>query len=298
MFIQEEILEVLINNDLWSPLDEKAAKDYEEKIEELKVQAFQNFYSAKKLFGIKQQLRHMEKLLVNTVHKKKQLDHVTCKGIANFARKSWIIANTTKNEDGSLFDFNKISISRIMDMYSEYVINASTFRKIARSQPFRSMWTSSKKRGDVFGRPSSCLDQNQLAVCQYSSMYDNVYESPDAPKEKAIEDDDCLDGWCIVQRRKYEKDKKQREVDDMLSGNEKIKNSSEIFLMAEDQEQANEIFDLNDPFARSTIRNRQNTIQDATGDLVHIRDLPDMKQDISMARVASTKAAMGNMNRR
>ena len=298
VFIEEEILELLINNDLWSPLDEKAAKDYEEKIEELKVQAFKNFYSAKKLFGIKRQLRHTEGLLAGAIHKKKQLNHVTCKGIANFARKSWIISKTTKNEDGSLFDFKKVSISRIMDIYGEHVIDAATFRKIARSQPFRSMWTSSKKRGDVFGKPSSCLDANQLAVCQYSSMYDNVYESPDAPKDKAIEDDDCLDGWFIVQRRKYEKDKKQREIDDMLAGNEKIKNSQEIFLMAQDQEQANEIFDLNDPFARSTIKNRQSTIQNASGDLVHIRDLPDMQQDISIARVASTKAAMGNMNRR
>jgi hypothetical protein len=268
VFIEEEILELLINNDLWSPLDEKAAKDYEEKIEELKVQAFKNFYSAKKLFGIKRQLRHTEQLLGQAIHKKKQLNHVTCKGIANFARKSWIISKTTKNEDGSLFDFKKVSISRIMDIYGEHVIDAATFRKIARSQPFRSMWTSSKKRGDVFGKPSSCLDANQLAVCQYSSMYD------------------------------YEKDKKKREIDDMLAGNEKIKNSQEIFLMAQDQEQANEIFDLNDPFARSTIKNRQSTIQNASGDLVHIRDLPDMQQDISIARVASTKAAMGNMNRR
>ena len=40
-------------------------------------------------------------------------------------------------------------------------------------------------------------------------MYDNVYESHERPNDKIIEDDDCLDGWFIVQRRKHEKDKNE-----------------------------------------------------------------------------------------
>ena len=44
-------------------------------------------------------------------------------------------------------------------------------------------------------------------------MYDNIQESMDCPTEDVINDDDMLDGWFIVQNRKREKDKKEKDVD-------------------------------------------------------------------------------------
>tara|TARA_R110001592_G_C12700538_1_gene706684 strand:- start:172 stop:543 length:372 start_codon:yes stop_codon:yes gene_type:complete len=109
-------------------------------------------------------------------------------------------------------------------------------------------------------------------------MYDNVYESHERPNDKIIEDDDCLDGWFIVQRRNYEKDKKQQEVD-ALTSNPKIANSQEVFVMASNQESANEIYDLNDVVSRSTIHNR-NTQIDEAGSL-DFRKLHDVQQDMA-----------------
>lgn len=292
----DEIVELLIENDLWSPVDDKNLEKKGEQLDELKIQAFQNFYSSKKLAGIKRQIRHLEEQMGKISWKKKQLDHVSCDGVANFARRSWIIERTTKLADGSPYTFDSVNISSVMDFYSDNQVSSGTFRKIARSQPFRAMWQSSKKRGNVFDRPPCDLDNNQLALCSFSIMYDSVYESPDAPDEKAIEDDDCLDGWFIVQKRKYEKDRKKREVDDMIK-NEKIKNSDEIFLMASDQEQAQEIYGLNDDISRSVVRNRSQQIRDADGERVMIQDLHDVKLQNQMNRVQATKAKMGSMTR-
>ena len=227
--------------------------------------------------------------------KSRQLDHVTCTGLANFARKSWLIANTTKLQDGSLYNFETNSLSAIMDTYSYHAINTETFRKIARTNPWRAMWASGKAGGEVFGRPSCKLDTNQLGLCSYSNMYDNVYESPESPKEAIVEDDDCLDGWFTVQKRKFEKQKKEMSQNDVVK-NSKIAQSDEVFLMADNQYDAQEIYGMNDPLARSTIKQRQNQIKGADGDLIHLRDLNDVKQDNQMARIEATKSKMGGMN--
>ena len=291
VYVDQEIVELLLDNDLWSPLDDKKVEEIRKQIEEVKIEAFKNFYSKRNLAGIKRQLRQMETTMIKYQAKKKQLDHVTCKGVANFARKSWLISKTTELEDGSKFDFVPVSVATVMDAYADSTIYPEVYRKIARSEPWRTMWISSKKRGDAFGKASCQLDSNQLSLVSYSCMYDSVYESSDSPKDEVIQDDDCLDGWFIVQHRKYEKDKKQSEVDAMLT-NPKIANSSEIFLMANDQEGAQEIYGLNNPHARNTIQQRRQQIKEADGNL-SFADFADVKRDNQMSQVRGAKTKMG-----
>ena len=70
--------------------------------------------------------------------------------------------------------------------------------------------------------------------------------------------------------------------------NPKIANSQEVFLMAKDQEEANKIFDINDPLVRGIIRDRQNTIQNSERQL-KFQELNDVRQDIAMDRVQAAR---------
>jgi len=155
------------------------------------------------------------------------------------------------------------------------------------------MWTIGKKQGNAFGKSASELTKDQISLSSYSCMYDNVYENSDAPDEKVIEDDDCLDGWFIHQRREYDKQKKKRQTEDMIK-NPKIANSQEIFLMANDQEEANKIFDVNHPAVRGIIKDRQNTIQGA-GKQIKFTELNDIKQDIAMESMQAAKSKIKGM---
>jgi len=110
-------------------------------------------------------------------------------------------------------------------------------------------------------------------------MYDNVYESPDSPNEKVIEDDDCLDGWFIAQRRKYDKSKKERESDELIK-NPKIKNSKEVFIMARDDQDAEQIMNLNDSISKSVIRQRMETVKEKGK--VNDLDFSDVQLDLQM----------------
>lgn len=286
-FIEEEVLELLLKNDMWSPFDDQQADEMDKKIEELKLHALKVFFKKKELAGVKRNLRNIEFQQAKLRQKKVQLDHLTCNGAAKFAQQCWLIQHTTYDRDNSLFDFGGYSISYIMERYQSHAIIPATFRKIARSQQWRSMWNSSKQRADVFGRCSVDLDQNKLALMSYSLMYDNVYEHPESPKEEIIADDDCLDGWFIKQRRKMEKDKKQSEIDNMLT-NSKIANSQEVYLVAQNHEEAKEIYGLNNDHVRGIIRNRQDQIQNADTN-INFKDLSDIHQDRMMNAVNQSR---------
>lgn len=293
-YIQDEVVEILVNNDLWTPLDDQRAKEMESGVEELKVEAFKNFYKKKELFGIKRNIRNIEANIVKLKNKRLQLDHITCDGVAKLTRMSWLIQNTTRHIDNTPFDFKECPVSNILETYQSEAISSTMYREIARSQYWRSIWNSSKQRGDVFGKPSIDLDQQQLALISYSIMYDNVFESTESPKEEVVNDDDCLDGWFIVQRRKYEKQKKEAEVESMLS-NSKIANSQEIFLVAKNQEEASDVYSLNSMGARTKVRQRQNQIKES-GHL-HFKDLDDVKQERMMNAVNTGASAIKRIGR-
>lgn len=108
-------------------------------------------------------------------------------------------------------------------------------------------------------------------------MYDNVYEHPESPNPKVIEDDDCLDGWFIVQKRKNEKDKKTKESDDLIR-NPKIRNAKEVFLMAENSDEAKSIQDMNDMFVKNTLKQREQMIAEKG----HVKetDFNDVKTEL------------------
>ena len=280
-YLKKDLVNILVENDLWSPFDDKQAEDLQEEVENFKVDAFESFYDQKKIKQLKIKIRNAERQITNFKVKKHLLDHVSCEGVASFSRSVWLISQTTKFKDGSHYDWGNYPISVVMDHYSSDQLGPDTIRKIARSDPWRSMWSIGQKQSSVFDRPVYELTKDQLGLCSYSAMYDNVYEHPESPHEKVIDDDDCLDGWFIVQRRKQKKDKKQREIDQMIK-NPKIKNSQEIFVVARDQEAANDIYGLNDPFARATIQSRQQQIQNADGDQISFTKFDDVRQDLMM----------------
>ncbi len=276
-YLEEEVVGILVANDLWTPRDDREADKMMEEIDKLKVQAFKSFYRKKELVAIKRKIRQFENSAAILKSKRSSLKHLSCEGVADFARKCWIISQTTRTTNGDLYDFSDVGVKDVLDIYVENTLKPADIRYIARTAPWRQMWSGSKKRDNAFGKPSVDLDVNQLALVSYSQMYDNVFESPDSPSEQILEDDDCLDGWFIVQREKYDKDKKEKQVDETLS--DKVKGSQEIMLMARTPEEAKEIYDLNSVGARQVIRQRQHDIDNFQGENMSFKELTDVKQD-------------------
>ena len=77
-----------------------------------------------------------------------------------------------------------------------------------------------------------------------------------------------------------------------MISNPKIANSQEVFVVADNQEAANEIYSLNDPAARATVQNRQRVINEADGQQVSFTKFDDIRQDIV---IESHKAAINKI---
>lgn len=290
-YLEDEVINLLVENDIWTPRDDKQAEETQKEIERLKVQAFQSFFRKKELATLKRKIRRLESQYVSLKSKRTTLEHLTCDGVAQFARRCWIIAQTTQTADGDKYDFSKIGVKDLLERYSSNTLLQKDIRKVANLHPWRAMWNSSKKRGDVFGKSSIELSHDQLTLVTFSQMYDNVYEHPDQPVEAIIEDDDCLDGWFIVQKEKSDKERKSQQAEGMLS--EKVAGSQEIMLMAKSQEEAQEIYGLNSASARNIVHSRQEQIRANEGNgNISFKDLADVKQDRMMNAVNQQTAAI------
>lgn len=291
VYVKEEVLPILLENNYWSPLDDKEAEKVQKQIEDKKLEAFKQFVHKKQLSAIKREIFYLEKKWQNLYLKKNSLDHITCTGCANLTRNQWLIGKTTKLPNGNLYDWKETSIPNATNYRASNTISQEMYRSVARSDTWRGMWGAGKGT-EIFGVPFSKITQEQARLCMYARMYDNVAESPEAPIEEIIADDICLDGWFIAQKKKQEKQKKQNQVDGMIS-NDKIRNSGEVFVMAQDNQDAQQIYDLNDGMARSTVKQRQAQI-DGQEELMKFQDLADVKQDIGIQRQQQFNQSLKN----
>ena len=291
IYIKEELKEILFYNDMWSPDDDNKAKEAEESLERLKVSAYENYYKPSELKGIKINIRLTESQYSKYKSKIHALDHISCEGVASFARSIWIISKTIKDKQNNKISSERLPLTKILEYYNSKAIGASDIRYIARNDPFRSMWSCGKKQSSVFNKPSTELTKDQLSLCQFSSMYDNVYESHESPDEEVINDDDCLDGWFIVQKREYDKSKNKRQMEKLL-GNSKIANSDEVFIMAKDVHTAKKVNDMNSSIGKSIINTRNEQIKQSGS--LNFTELVDIRQDlVTQAHQGAVKKIKG-----
>jgi hypothetical protein len=149
------------------------------------------------------------------------------------------------------------------------------YKKIARSDYWKNYWNNNKTK--VLDDPVSEWSDEQKSLINISCMYDRIYEHPECPKEDVINDDDALDGWMIFNKQENERKKKEKGVDDMLTG--KMRNSSEIFLMANNRDQAQDIQGLNSDKSLSALKQKVDFVMSNKGP-VRDAQLPDVKQKI------------------
>jgi hypothetical protein len=108
-------------------------------------------------------------------------------------------------------------------------------------------------------------------------MYDSAYEHPDCPNDKVIEDDDMFDGWMIYQRRENDKAKDKNRANKLLEG-KNLDKAQEVFLMAKTNEEAQNIYNLNDNQSRNIIKEREKMISNLRS--VEHSKLPDVQRDL------------------
>jgi hypothetical protein len=245
----------------WTSYNENKVNDLQKKIENLKVDVFEKRYDTKSVKYIKYYIRETEKILNKELSIKNTHYINTCEGFATSEKTTYLISCTTY-KNNNLYDFSDCFIANVIEEWYTKLLNDSQIRELARNEPWKSLWViRDKSKIPLFANSESGeLTYNQKNLMIWSQMYDNIQESLECPNSDVINDDDMLDGWFILQGRKREKERLEKEFE-TNTNNSKIKNSSEVFVVASNTDHAAKIQALNSATAKQRINSREKLLE-------------------------------------
>lgn len=244
----------------WEDKDDEKVEGLKKDIERLKIEIFNARNNEKLREQIRFYLRTGERQLEKQLEKKQLYYNNTCESIATLEKTLFFLKKCTFI-GSEPFDFESIDLDTILMSYYSLILPEPQIRELARNEPWRSLWILNKSQTfSLFANKDKELTHDQKNILVWSQMYDNVQESLECPADDVINDDDMLDGWFIVQRKKREKEKAQAEMETSLT-NSKIKNSDEIYMVANSQKDIERIESMNDIGAKIIKQQRFNTIK-------------------------------------
>ncbi len=274
---QEECFEWMIENELWTYEEELKVKEINKEIENLKINVYKKYNNSKLRESARIYLRAAEEGLRQMENKKNTYYGNTCEGIAQLD-KSMFLLESCSYIGCERLNPDSVELNDLLNKYYSLILKERDSREIARSEPWRSIWSLKETNTfSLFSNKDRELSVDQKNLLIWSRMYDNIQESIECPSEKVIEDDDALDGWFIEQRRKNERDKAVGVIEDSIK-NDKIKNSQEIIVFADNKTDAETVCDMNSPNAKAIKKERKQTLQDK-GSAVDL-DFNDQKMRI------------------
>lgn len=279
--LEDYIVDSLVAMGLWSYNGDDNLKNLEKQIEDHKVELYKNFLNPTKLKSLRKTLNNIKSAYNKQFTTRHSLDQYTAHGYSQTIKNQYILIHSLYDinnnrifkslEDTDYDLLNKLSLTINDDM-----IDISVFRSIARSDQWRNYWSANKDH--MFNKPTVDWTDEQKTLVVLTKMYDSAYEHPECPPDNVFDDDDMFDGWMILQKRENEKNKNKNRTEKLLEG-KKLDKAGEIFIMANSQEEAHNIYGLNDLTSRNIIRERNAVIQSSDNTLEDT-NLPDVKRKI------------------
>lgn len=261
---------------LWQKKDDESLEQTNKDIEDAKVQLYENRYNQQFKKHGKGLLRHLEYTLLQYSNKKNAFYNQTCESIAELERLTWILKQTCYIDNKPLDDND--NIDQIIGIYNKSILSDAQIRDLARNEPWRSLWIIGKNgRIKLFSlNDDQDITFNQRNLLLWSQTYDNIHESLECPSEEVIEDDDLLDGWFIIQKRKRTRDSKEKEFNESIK-NEKIKSAQELFIIPREGQKHSSIYELNSRESAMKLQQRSTAIKKLK--TVSYDQLPDVQNE-------------------
>lgn len=257
---QDQMLLWMMQKEFWNNENEQKIDGLKKDLERLKVEIFnaRNNYQLKD--KIRLYLRAGEKQLQKITQKKNKFFENTCEGLASIDRLHEFFNRCSFINDEKI-EFDEYFIQEISNKYFSSILTEGQSRELARTEPWKSLWVLNDSNCyTLFYNKDRELSIDQKNLLIWSRMYENVQESLSCPSDDVIEDDDMLDGWFIIQRRKREQERGEAELEESTK-NSKIANSSEVFIMAKTAKDAERINKMNDLTTQMVKKERFNTIK-------------------------------------
>jgi hypothetical protein len=226
-------------------------------------------YKSNELAAARKVLSLAKNDTVNLLEEKNFFNHLSATGFAEIEKNKFLLSFSLFDKKNQLIFDDEIYwqqqsyiLEQVIHQYRDKKIGEQEVRWLARNEPWRSYWMTKKLEKSFFGSCSIELTEEQRNIVVWSSIYDNIYENPNQPPEFVINEDDLIDGWMIIQRRKREEDINKGSVQDYFKGNnDKINNAGEVFIPVNTIEDAGRVSKMNDLDAEISKKKRLNQIR-------------------------------------
>ena len=279
---EENLTKIMIMLGVWDINTDSVIKGLEKSLDKMKVDLYKAFMFPSKQISVRKSIENIRKNLTKILMIKQEYMSHTLEGYANSLKIEFTICKTLYKNNKLVFDVDPQSNNSSYTFFNSLIkeidssmIGADKYKILARSSLWRSYWNTNKYN-NLFKHAAEDTTDEQRALINISRMYESIYEHPECPNDQIIEDDDMLDGWMIFQKEKREKEKKQ----DLLFGdNKKMKNASEIFMLASSKPEVEEIYDLNSDENKRQLNSKLSYIN--TKGSVLEQDLPDVQAALS-----------------
>jgi hypothetical protein len=283
-YTETEHQEFLESKGLWNEDKQKRFDAAPKRIEDLKVNLFECVFKSIEKEKIRRALATTRDELNKLTYQLHEYDYLSAVGVASMTKARYLLAASLHRldesklfQDTELWAVSDFLIETVASSVSEQKIGERQLREIARTDPWRTIWMSRKSEIGVFGSPVVDLSEEQRLLLVWSGVYDNIYEHPECPSDDVVADDDMLDGWMLMQKRKRDAERGGQSLEGLIQ-NEKIRNDEEIFFFADTVEDARKISSMNDPASLAIKRKREALL--ARKGIVDERDMPDSQMKI------------------
>jgi hypothetical protein len=287
----EQSYDILKRDGTWSDQLEKEYKTVEKDLDILNKHLPSVKFNKTEEKAIKSTITKGKKRLEELYRIKNQLITSTAEYLANLNKRRFIISRISKVDNPELLDIPMFKDTLIVYYFEESGISESQLRNIARSEPWRLYWTTSKDTGTpLFPHSAVEITDHQYMLVHWSRLYDFAYNSTRRPTNDIIDDDIRFDAWFKAEVDRIDADLKQQSIEDSMGGGSSGPGYTERFIPA-DEQGAKEVYELNDVMSRAKIAQRQKTI--AKEGEVKEQNLPDvqasLQQEVNKATVQGIK---------
>jgi len=250
-------------------------KQIEKELERAKIDLYKNRMNPNMVQTARKKIESINQRNDRIMKYKYSVQANTLEYYANTIKNEYLMCKCLTRNGNPVFVFKyksrPLDYQELANKCFEHTPDTSTIKEIARSNVWRPYWTAGKSK--VFGKSAIDLTDEQRTLISFSQMYDNIMEHPEAPEEFVLQDDDMLDGWIYYQKDKAKRESMQNNVEGRHPG------ASEVFMVANSQDQLDTIHGMNDMYSRGIVQSRINTAK-TKGEVSDV-DLPDIQQQFT-----------------
>lgn len=293
----DDSYEVLKQDGKWSDELEQETKNIRLDIEALNHHLQGTKFNKTEQAAIKVTIEKGKKRLLELDRTKHQLIKTTAEYIAMQHKRRFLIGQIVTVPEPELLDLLAFKDTLSVYYFEESGISESQLRKLARTDPWRLYWTTSKDTGTpLFPHPTVEMTDLQYMLVLWTRLYDFAYNSTNRPTEDVIDDDTRFDAWYSAEIERINADVKRSDLERSLgkTAQDNRPGSIEVFLPA-DAEGAKEVYNLNTPDSRARVVQRQRALTEK-GELTEA-NLPDVRMDLQMEMNKLAQQGVQNRSR-